>query len=74
MCSHVTASIWRLGVERAVDTTSVHPRAAVKLLDAVNDSMKFFDDDINLDTDNQLFLAFATTTNKNVGNKESSDQ
>ena len=73
MCSYVTALLWHLGVERAVITTSVHPHAAVKVLDAVDDSMKFSDDETNSDTDNQSFLAFASTTNKNDGSDEDSD-
>ena len=65
MYSHVTALLWHQRVERAVTKTSVHSLAAVKLLDGVDDSMKFSDDEHDSDTDNQLFLAFASTTNKN---------
>jgi hypothetical protein len=43
MCSHATALLWHLDVETAVVSTSVHPLAAVKLSDAVDDSMKFSD-------------------------------
>ena len=70
MYSHVTALLWHLGVERAFITTSVHPLAAVKLLDAVDDSMKFSDDETDSDTDNQPFLAFTSTTNKNDASDE----
>ena len=73
MCSHVTALLWHLGVERAVITTSVYSLAAVKLLDAVDDSMKFSDDETDSDTDNRPFFAFASTTNKNDGSHEDSD-
>ncbi len=34
MCSHVTALLWHLGVKRAVVPTSVHPLAALNLLNA----------------------------------------
>ena len=73
MCSHVTALLWHLGVERAVIKASVHPLAAVKLLDAVDDSMKFSNDETDSDTDKQPFLAFASTTNKNDASDENSD-
>ena len=75
MRSHVIALLWHLGVERAVIKTSVHLLAAVKLLDSVDDSMKFSDDgtDSDTDTDNQPFLAFSSTTNKNDGSDEDSD-
>ena len=72
MCSHVTALFWHLEVQRAVIKISVHPLAAVKLLDVVDDSMKFSDDETDSDTDNQPFLAFASTTNKNDGSDKDS--
>ncbi|CAF4545500.1 unnamed protein product [Rotaria sp. Silwood2] len=73
MCSHVTALLWHLGVERAVVATSMHPLAAVKLLDAIDDSMKFSDDENDSDAENQSSLVLATTTNENDTSDEDSD-
>jgi hypothetical protein len=73
MCSHVAALLWHLGVERAVVPTSVHPLAASKLLDAVDDSMRFSDDENDSDAENQSSLTFATTTQRNDAGDEDSD-
>ena len=70
MCSHVTALLWHMGVERTTVSTSAHPLSASKLLTAIDDSMKFSDDENNLDNDNDDFRAF-TTTNEN--NEKESD-
>ena len=70
MCSHVTALLWHMGVERATVSTSAHPLSASKLLSAIDDSMKFSDDENNSDNDNDDCRAF-TTTNEN--NEEESD-
>ena len=68
----MTAFLWHLGVERAVIKKFVHTLVSVKLLDAVDDSMKFSDDETDSDTDNQPFFAFASTTNQNDGSDEDS--
>jgi hypothetical protein len=73
MCSHLTALLWHLGVERAALPTSVHLLAAIKLLDAIDDSMKFSDDENESDAENQSSVAFATTTNENDADDEDSD-
>ena len=59
-----------MGIERAVVSTSAHPLSASKLLTAIDDSMKFSDDENNSDNDNDDFRAFATT---NENNEEESD-
>ncbi|CAF3199013.1 unnamed protein product [Rotaria sp. Silwood2] len=51
MCSHITALLWHIGVERAMVPTSTHPLSASKLLTAIDDSMKFSDDEYNSDND-----------------------
>jgi hypothetical protein len=73
MCSHVTALLWDLGVEWAALSTSVHPLAVIKLLEVVDDSMKFSDDENESDAENQLSIALATTTNENDAGDEDSD-
>jgi len=73
MCSHVTASLWHLGVQRALVQTSVHPLAADKLLEAVDDSMKFSDDKTGSDDENQLILNAANKKNHGSNDDEDSD-
>ncbi|CAF4647071.1 unnamed protein product, partial [Rotaria magnacalcarata] len=51
MCSHITALLWHIGVERAMVPTSTHPLSASKSLTAIDDSMKFSDDEYNSDND-----------------------
>ncbi|CAF4022788.1 unnamed protein product, partial [Rotaria sp. Silwood1] len=51
MCSHITALLWHLGVERAMVPASIHPLSGTKLLTAIDDSMKFSDDEYNSDND-----------------------
>ena len=51
MCSHITALLWHLGVERAMIPTSTHPLSASKLLTAIDDSMQFSNDEYNSDND-----------------------
>jgi hypothetical protein len=48
-------------------TASVHPLVEVKLLDAINGSVKFSDEE------DQLSFASVATTNKNDGSDEDSD-
>ncbi|CAF5165964.1 unnamed protein product, partial [Rotaria magnacalcarata] len=43
--------LWHIGVERAMVPTSTHPLSASKLLTAIDDSMKFSDDEYNSDND-----------------------
>ncbi len=68
MCSHVTALLWHLGVERAMVPTLAHPLSASKLLTAIDDTMKFSDQDSDSDNDNDNFPAFTRT--KNATNDE----
>ena len=51
MCSHITALLWHLEVQRAMMLTSTHPLSALKLLTAIDDSMQFSDDEYNSDND-----------------------
>jgi len=73
MCSHVTALLLHLGVQRALVQTSVHPLAADKSLEAVDDSMKFSDDEADSDDENQLILNAANKTNHGSNDDEDSD-
>ncbi|CAF2797387.1 unnamed protein product [Rotaria sp. Silwood2] len=73
MCSHVTALLWHLGVQRALVQTAVHPLAADKLLKAVDDSMKFSDDETDSDDENQSILNAVTKTNYGSNDDEDSD-
>lgn len=52
MCSHITALLWHLGVERATIPASTHPLSASKLLDAIDTSITFSDQDNSSDSDN----------------------
>ena len=71
MCSHITALLWHLGVERAVVSTSTHPLSASKLLTAIDDSMKF--SDIEYDSDNDIDLTPHVNTKVNNNNDKDSD-
>ena len=41
MCSHVTALLWHLGVNRAVIPADTHPLSASRLINAIDDSIQF---------------------------------
>ena len=51
ICSHITALLWNMGVERAIVPASTHPLSASKLLIAIDSSMTFSDDEFNYDND-----------------------
>ncbi|CAM4836812.1 unnamed protein product [Rotaria magnacalcarata] len=63
MCSHITALVWHLGVNRAVIPAYNHPLSASQLLDAIDDSMHFTEDDSNSDADNVSSLNESDTDN-----------
>ena len=44
-CSHITALLKRMGVERAMISASTHPLSTSKLLTTIDNSMAFSDDD-----------------------------
>lgn len=64
MCSHITALLWHLGVERGTIPASTHPLSASKLLTAIDTSMTFSDQENSSDSDhdNDNFRIFNTTT------------
>jgi hypothetical protein len=66
MCSHVAALLWHLGVDGAVLPSAAHPLSAVHLLAAIDDSMKFSDNEYDSDDNNRLSLGSDTAIdNKN---------
>ena len=44
MCSHVTALVWHLGVNRAVIPTDSHSLSVSRLINAIDDSIQFNED------------------------------
>ncbi|CAF3402586.1 unnamed protein product [Rotaria sp. Silwood2] len=66
MCSNITVLLWHLGAERAMIDTSIHPLSASKLLTAIDDSMKFSDDEYNSDNDVNDFPGFIGTVNSSA--------
>jgi hypothetical protein len=63
MCSHITALLWHMGVERGTVPTSAHPLSTSKLLAAIDDSMQFSENENDSDEDNDNFRAFTITRN-----------
>jgi hypothetical protein len=63
MCSHVTALLWHLGVNRAVIPLDNHPLSASRLINAIDDSMHFSEDDTNSDEDNVSSVDESDTNN-----------
>jgi hypothetical protein len=63
MCSHVTALLWHLGVNRAVILIDNHPLSASRLINAIDDSMNFSEDDSNSDEDNVSSVDESDTNN-----------
>jgi hypothetical protein len=51
MCSHITALLWHLGVNRATIPTDDHPLSASRLLNAIDDSAQFHEDEEQSDDD-----------------------
>ena len=51
MCSHETALLWHLGVNRAVITTDTHPLSASRLINAISDSIQFNEAESQSDND-----------------------
>lgn len=45
MCSHTTALLWHLGIDRARTQTSTHPLATANLLNGIEDSMDFAEEE-----------------------------
>ena len=56
MCSHVTAILWHLGVNRAVIPTDSHPLSASRLLNAIDDSIQFNEDESQSNDDSSTSL------------------
>lgn len=73
MCSHVTALLWHMGVERTRNTTFVNPLGAANLLNAIDDSISFSDDETDSDSDNESSFTSATTTEENNTTDDDSD-
>ena len=54
MCSHVTALLWHLGVNRAVIPTDTHPLSASRLINAIVDSIQFNEAESQSDDDSTI--------------------
>ena len=52
-CVHVAAILWHLGVQRGKIHQKVHPLSAIKLLQAVNDSIRYSQFDNEIDDDDE---------------------
>ncbi|CAF4659320.1 unnamed protein product, partial [Rotaria socialis] len=63
MCSHITALLWHLGVNKAVISTDNHPLSASRSIKAINDSIRFSENDSNSDDDNASALNDSDTNN-----------
>ncbi|CAF4452172.1 unnamed protein product, partial [Rotaria magnacalcarata] len=63
MCSHITALLWHLGVNKAVISTDNHPLSASRLIKAIDDSTHFSENDTNSDDDNASALNDSDTNN-----------
>ncbi|CAF1418557.1 unnamed protein product [Rotaria magnacalcarata] len=63
MCTHITALLWRLGVNKAVISTDNHPLSAWRLIKAIDDSTHFSENDSNSDDDNASALNDSDTNN-----------
>ena len=49
MCSHITALVWHLGVHRAVIPTDSHPLSTSRLINTIDDSIQFNEDESQSD-------------------------
>jgi hypothetical protein len=65
MCSHTTALLWHLGVDRGIIPTT-HPLSATKLHTAIDDSMLFSEHEDSSDDDNIDPGGSATFANKKI--------
>ena len=51
VCSHVMALLWDLGINRAVIPTDSHPLSVSRLINAIDDSKQFNEDESQSDDD-----------------------
>ncbi len=70
MCSHVTALLWQMGVERAMLPTSIHPLSVSRLLTAIDTSMQFSDEESNSENDEDDKVRIWTTRTNNIDDEE----
>ena len=62
MCSHVTALLWHLGVNRVVIPTDTHPLSASRLINAIDDSIQFNEAESQSDDDSTTLPLNQTQT------------
>ena len=60
-CSHVTALLWHLGVNRAVIPADNHSPSASRLINAIDDSIQFNEDESQSDDDTSTSLIESDT-------------
>jgi hypothetical protein len=53
-CSHVTAVLWHLEIDQAEIENTHHPLSGTRLLDAVDDSIKYSNNDCSSEGDNDV--------------------
>jgi hypothetical protein len=64
-CVHIAAILWHLGVQRGKIDTEMHPLSAIRILQAINDSMEY--SPVDDDTDDE---GIRYTMNQNATDNE----
>lgn len=71
-CAHVTALLWYLGVERGIPPTSSHPLSTVRLLNAIDNSTRLEEFDLEMDDDG-YYIRETSTIGSDAEDEESED-
>ena len=72
-CVHVAAILWHLGVQRGKIDQKVHPLSAIKLLQAVNNSIRYSQFDNETDDDDEDDDVQYAVNHDNIDSNNESD-
>jgi hypothetical protein len=72
-CAHVAALLWYLGVERGIPPTTVHPLSTIRLLNAIDNSTRLEEFDLEVDEEGHYVREVSTNDSDTEEQEEDND-